>query len=216
VVQLLGDQLDGEVFGVYLDLHRLVHVFPGEVLDPLVQGRAEEHGLSPVRLYHVLDHVPDVRHEAHVEHPVSLVYDQDLELEEVDLARLLVVDQAARRADVDVQVLLEELVLCGVSDAAVETAGLEPGMFSQEHRVLLDLDGKLARGSEDQRLLVAVFVIRQEQVEYGNEEGRGFSGAGLRLYHDVGTGEGFLQGRFLDRGAFDEACLLDSPHDRGV
>ena len=48
-----------------------------------------------------LEDAPDVRQEAHVEHPVRLVEHEDLDLAEVDVPLADVVEQAAGRGDED-------------------------------------------------------------------------------------------------------------------
>ncbi len=56
-----------------------------------------------------------------------------------------------------------------------------------------------------QGLPVAAPLVREKEVEDGDEEGGGLACPRLRLDVDVPALEGFPQGHFLDRRAVDEA-----------
>jgi hypothetical protein len=81
------------------------------------------------------DDLFDVVDEAHVEHAVGFVQHQDFQLREVDLARLHVVDQAARGRDQDFRILGQQLHLLRVRHAAQDRHGAdaahEGGVFAR-------------------------------------------------------------------------------------
>ena len=87
-LQVLLDRIERMRHGVrrrrMADLHRdrvmlhLVHQFP----DIVGHGGREQQGLALGR--HVLDDPPDIGKKSHVEHPVRLVQDEDLQMGQVD------------------------------------------------------------------------------------------------------------------------------------
>jgi hypothetical protein len=85
-------------------LSRLV----GQLLDLVREGGREEQGLLLGGQQR--EDLLDVADEAHVEHAVGLVQHQDLELAEVEVALALVVQQAARRGDEDLDAARSALV----------------------------------------------------------------------------------------------------------
>ena len=95
--------------------------------------------------------VADVGDEAEVEHAVRLVEHQHLHRGEVEHALLVEVDQAARRADQDVDALLEIAALLLVVHAAEGEAELQAGVLAEDLRVVVDLHRELARRRDDQR-----------------------------------------------------------------
>ena len=87
----LPDELDGGVSRCHLDLRRSVEDAVREAPDVIGEGRAEQEVLAPWR--EQADDLADVPDEAHVEHPVGLVEDEDLDPGEVDRALADVVEQ---------------------------------------------------------------------------------------------------------------------------
>jgi hypothetical protein len=83
-VERMADGLRGRAARADLDHLRIVEHPCGEVLDLRRHRRGEEHRLPALRA--ALDDLADLRHEAHVEHPVHLIEHQVLEAGEVDLA----------------------------------------------------------------------------------------------------------------------------------
>ena len=71
----------------------------GQPPDLVREGRREQQVLAPGRQDR--EDLADVADEAHVEHPVGLVEDEDLDARQVDRALADVVEQAARRGDDD-------------------------------------------------------------------------------------------------------------------
>ena len=87
-------------------------------LDVVVEGRREEQVLALRRQDG--EDLADVPDEAHVEHPVGLVEDEDLDRREVGRALVHVVEEAARRRDDDLGAGAEGPELGLVADAAVD------------------------------------------------------------------------------------------------
>ena len=92
----------------------------------------------------------DVGQEAHVEHPVGLVEDEDLDLAEVRDPLADEVEQAARRRDEDLDPAAEGLDLGIHRDAAVDDRRAERDRAAVGPDALVDLHRELARRDEDQ------------------------------------------------------------------
>src|SRR5439155_110444 len=79
------------------DPHRIVHEHVGELHDVVAEGRREEHRLATLVGRELAQEVAQVLDEAHVEHAVGFVDDQDLHAAEIEDALLVVVDQPPGR-----------------------------------------------------------------------------------------------------------------------
>ena len=82
------------------------------------EGGAEEQVLAAVREQR--EDLADVADEAHVEHPVGLVEDEDLDPAQVDGALAGVVEQASGRGDHDLDATAQRADLAAEADAAVD------------------------------------------------------------------------------------------------
>ena len=89
-----------EAAGRHRDPHRIARMRGGELRDVGRHGRREEQRLA--RLRQQRDDLPHVADEAHVEHPVGLVEDEDLDAVEPDMALPDQVEQPPRRRHQDV------------------------------------------------------------------------------------------------------------------
>ena len=116
----------------------------------------------------LLDDLPQLRLEAHVEHPVRLIEDEVSDAPKVRLSRLEHVDQASGGSDDDLASALEVADLSSLGDSAVDAAVAttcqrmeilkgrwdervaDAGARSELGALLLDLDSELARRSEDE------------------------------------------------------------------
>ncbi len=90
-------------------------------------------------------HVVD---EAHVEHAVGLVEDEDLDLVEEDVLLLLEIEQPSGRGDEDVDAAVQRLNLAVLADAAEDDGVREAQVLAVMVEALADLRGELARGCE--------------------------------------------------------------------
>jgi hypothetical protein len=127
------------LFSVRVRLRELAH--------GAVEGGREEHRLAIVR--DAAQDLVDLRLEAHVEHPVGLVEDEDLDRVEVDHAPVHQVLQPAWRRDQHV-CLLGLGGLRGNRHAAVDGCDLEPAHLAEPGQHVGHLDGELPCGDEDE------------------------------------------------------------------
>ena len=89
--------------------------------------------------------------EAHVEHPVGLVEDEDLNLAQVDGLLPDVIEQPSRRCDQDVNASAQRIDLRVDADAAVDGDRLELNVLAVGADALLDLRAELAGRRDHQR-----------------------------------------------------------------
>ena len=124
VIKLLFDAVGGACLGGDdLDaLGRFQHV--AHQLDDVVgHGGGEQHRLPLLgQMRHDLAHVAD---EAHVQHAVGFVDDEDFDRVEPDMLLLHQVEQAARRRHQDVDAMLHGVDLGVLADAAQDHGALE-------------------------------------------------------------------------------------------
>ena len=194
------------------DAHRRVQEFFGELGDLRRHGRREEQRLARER-DHLADAL-DVGDEAHVEHAVGFVDDEDLDAVEQQLAALAMVEQAAGRGDQHVGAALELLVLLVEGDAADQQRDVELVVLAVLDEVLLDLRGEFARRLEDQRARharagAALFEPRQHR----QHEGRRLAGAGLGDAEHILALQGVRNGARLDRRRHGVAGVGDCGKD---
>ena len=92
-------------------------------------------------------HVVD---EAHVQHPVGLVQHEDLQPGQVDELLAVEVAQAAGGGHQDVHAIFQPLHLGGLAHAAEDDGGAQGQVLAIGLKALLDLEGQLPGGGEDQ------------------------------------------------------------------
>ena len=161
-------------------------------------------------------HVADVLDEAEVEHAVGLVEHQHLHAAQVEHALLVEIDDAARRADQDVDACGEHRALLVVVRAAEREAERERQVLAEHLRVGVDLHRELARRRDDQRARRRRAGLRRERrvvlepMKQRDQERGGLAGSRLRLAGDVLAVERQRQRLALDRRAVNEAGFGDS------
>ena len=120
----------------------------GEAGDFRRHGRREEQRLP--REGHQFADALDVGNEAHVEHAVGLVDDEDLDAREQQLAAVEEVEQPARRRDQHVRAAHDLGFLIAERDAADQQRHVELVVCAIFGEALLDLRRQLAGRLENQ------------------------------------------------------------------
>ena len=143
----LGHELGRRVARRDLDRGRVVEQPVGEPPDLVREGRREQQVLAPRRQDR--EDLADVADEAHVEHPVGLVEDEDLDARQVDGPLAEVVEQAAGRRDDDLGAGAQGADLRVEADAAVDGGGADRVLGAVGADALLDLERELAGRGED-------------------------------------------------------------------
>ncbi len=140
-VGVLGRQLGREA-------RRVERVRLRERADFAVERRGEKHRLALRR--QEAENLLHLRLEAHVEHPVGFVKDEDADVAERDHPPVLEIREAARRRDDDVRAL-ELLRLRRDRRAAVCGCGADTERCAEQRQLLGHLQRELARRDEDER-----------------------------------------------------------------
>jgi hypothetical protein len=182
----------------------------GEAADVVRVGGREQEVLAARREQR--EDLADVADEAHVEHPVRLVEDEDLDRGQVDRPLADVVEQAARRRDDDLGAGPELRDLGADADAAVDRRRADRPVAAVGADALLDLDRELARRHDDEdahpvAALAAVATGRVEGLDDRQDERGRLAGAGLRACEHVAAVEDRGNRGRLDRGG-DRVALV--------
>ncbi len=189
----LLDAFDRGVRRRDLDTLGVLQQLVRQVGDVLGEGRREQQVLALRR--QTREDLLDVMDEAHVEHAVGFVQDQDLHMGEVDAALTHQVQQAAGAGHQHVDALGQGLHL-GIHADAAEDAGAGQGQVAGVHlEAVVHLGGQLAGRGQDQypglaRDAAVGFVrvaVGEEAFENREGEAPGLASASLRRNHQVAT-----------------------------
>ncbi len=157
----------------------------GKAGDLLSQRRAEQHGLALLFCGRAVDDLSHIRDKTHVEHPISLVDDQHLDLFQVYLVAPLKVEQPSGRCYDDIYRSSGQLLslLC-VIHAAEDGNGFQGTVLGELASFLGDLEHQLPGGCQDKdtgRARFSFFLdgIVQYPGDNGDQEGSRLSRTGL-------------------------------------
>ena len=179
--------------------HRIVQEGIGDALDFRRHGRREEQGLARER--HQLADALDVGDEAHVEHAVGFVDDQQFDAGEQQAAAFGMIEQPTGGGDQHVDAAGELGVLIAERHAADDERDVELVVLAVLLEMLDDLRGQFARRLEDERARHArARAALLEHGEHRQHESGGLAGAGLRDAEHVAAGEDVRDGLLLDGG----------------
>jgi len=146
--------------------------------------------------------------------PIGLVEDDLVDLREVDRLAAQVVEQAARRADDELRVAAELLLLAlDVLPAEDDERG-DVGCGRERLRDLGDLDGQLARRRDDERLRDS--GLRLDFLDDRQQEGERLARARLRLDDAVVTGAHERHRLLLHRRRLLDAVTAQHVAERGA
>ena len=164
------------------------------------------------------DDALDRGQEAHVEHAVGFVEDEDLESLEVDAALPHQVEQASGRGDEDVDPVGERVALRPDPDAAEDDRVAQVEVAAVGLEALADLGRELARRRQDERADVAAEMAGigrrgLQALEDREREGRRLAGAGLRDAEQVAAREDVRDRLRLDGRGLGVALLGDGAEE---
>ncbi|MEZ4241332.1 MAG: hypothetical protein R3F59_35280 [Myxococcota bacterium] len=202
---LLPDVARGELGLLHLQRDGIVEVALGDPADLRRQRGREQGDLAGGRRRR--EHALDLVEEAHAQHLVGLVEDEDLKRRQVERAPVEVVEDAAGGAHDDGGAGAQRVELRAVGRAAVDGDDGDPQPARQLGHRLGGLQGELAGGGEHQRAHAAAALA--DPVEQRQGERRGLAGARAGAAQHVAAGEERRQGGGLDGGRLDEAERVD-------
>jgi hypothetical protein len=216
----LRDELGGGVAARDLDGHRVLHERARQLADLVGEGGGEQQVLP--RLGQQPEDAADVMDEAHVEHAVGLVEDEDLDLAQVDGLLLDVVEQAAGRGDQHVDAAAQRVDLRADADAAEHQRALQRKMLSIGAHILFHLRRELAGRGDDERAhrvarrrMRAGVAFLGQPLQQRQREAGGLAGAGLRGAQQVASRKNDRDGLRLDGGGGGVALARDSAEQLG-
>jgi len=185
-----------------------VQELAGEALDLGRHGGREEQRLP--REGNELADALDVRNEAHIEHPVGLVDDEELDSREQQLAALDMVEQPARCRDQHIGAARDLEVLVAEGDASDEERDRKLVIDAIFGEGFLDLGRKLTGRLDDEGAgHSGPGAPGLEQGQHRQGEGGCLAGASLGDAEDIAPLEDVGDGFGLDRGGIGVAGLLD-------
>ena len=178
-------------------------------------GIVAENSIACRSVGDLLEDPLDVGQEAQVEHLVGLVEHQHRQSAELQVALLGQVEQPARRADDDVDALLQGLDLRLVGPAAVDGGHGQLAVADREvlrrgGEVAVDLQAQLAGRHDDQRAGDAgerSRLVGGDALQQRHAEGEGLAHAGAGLADEVVAGQGERQRQLLDGEGVLDAVL---------
>ena len=198
-VDALVDLLDGAALRRDLDLLGVLQDLRRELGDVARHGGGEQQRLA--LLGDPADDATDVPDEAHVEHAVGLVDDEERHMRQLHVAALDQVEQAARRGDQDVDAARQGLDLAAIAQATDDSAEAQAQATPVGVEAARDLDRELTgrRQHEGARVLgLRALAEAGEVLQHGQREGCGLAGAGLGDAQHVATLQQRRNGARLD------------------
>jgi hypothetical protein len=164
--------------------------------------------------------------ETHVQHAVSLVENQVLDVDEGDTATLDQVDQTTGSSDQEIAATLDLAQLRANVGTTVHNAGADPRTVGKLAGLVVNLGDKLTGRGENERGGVSLALAAIELTtagllrggrgasleslrEDGEEETTGLSGTGLGAGHQIAATHDNRDGVLLDGGRSNVASKLD-------
>ena len=203
-----GRRRDGHQHGVVQD-------FGGQLGDVRGHRGREEERLPPCGQQR--QDAADVVDEAHVQHAVGLVEDEEADLVQRDMALPDEVQQAARGGDKQVHAPLQHIDLRTLVDASEDHAVADGEVAGVVAAAFVDLDGQLARRRDDQGAdFAAAFGggLCGQELEDGQRESCGLARPGLCAALQVAAFECGRDGLLLNGGRIGVSLFPDGAQQR--
>jgi hypothetical protein len=215
VIQPMVDVFGGRGNGSDLDPDRITEQGARKA-DDLRRHRGGEHQGLPLR-GKFLDDAADVEDEPHVQHPVRLVQDEDLDGGQVDEPLSHQVEETAGRGDEDIHPFLQRLLLGPLADAAVDDGVPHSGVAAVGGETFPDLHGQFPcrredKGPDDPASPDGPAPPGETVKDRQRESGR-LSCAGLRRAQEVFPLEDAGDRLLLDGGWDRVVHFLNGPED---
>ena len=195
-----------------VDFLRVHQEIVGEAADFRWHGGGEEKGVADRRQQS--DDSLDVGNEAHVQHPVGFVDDQDLDVVHQQVAAVEQIDQAPRRRDQHVHPPFDDLDLLVQGMAADQQRLGQLVVFAVGLEAFRHLGRQFPCRFQDQRPgHPGLGPAGGKDVDHRQRETGGLAGAGLGTAENVAAHENHGDGLFLDWGGLGVARVADGAQD---
>lgn len=150
---------------------------PSKSFDLGGHRRGEQQGLAVLR--ERTNDAPNVWEKAHIEHPISLVEDENLKVPEVHIAALHVVEEPPGRGDDDVDPAAKRILLWTHSNTAIDSLPSDLPSSTKVMQRLIDLRCELARRCKDEHAGLSRWLA-VESLEDRQKKGSRLPGTCLR------------------------------------
>ena len=163
------------------------------------------------------DDFADIVDEAHVEHAVGFVENEDFDVAETQRVALHEIEQAAGRGDQHFDAVHERAHLTSHRNAADGERHADIHVTAIGLEAVDDLSGQFARRAQHQHaagFLLGAFPVAGDLVKDRQRESRGLAGAGLGDADDIASRHCRRNGLGLDRGGGDIALVSERARDR--
>lgn len=228
ILDLLGDVLRGRTNTADGEEDIVLQEVASQHLDVTGESGRKHEGLAVVNRRHIftLDNATDLGLETHVQHAISFIQDEVLDVDQRDAATLEKVDQAARSGNQQVAATLNLTQLRANVGTSVHDTGTNPGAIGEFTGFLEDLRHQLTGGGQNERgrmglALAAIAKLtsrlgrrRRGSIlvslrQNGEQETTSLSGTGLSARHQITAVHDNGNGILLDRGRGDVARKSD-------
>lgn len=217
VFDLLGDVLRGGTDTSNGQEDVVLQEVSGEHLDVAGEGSGEHESLTVLDVGHVLsfNDSANLRLETHVQHTVSLVENEVLDVAERDASTLDEVDKTTRSGNKEIATALDRTKLRTNVGTTVDDTGSDPGSVGKLSRLVEDLRNQLTGRSQDQRSGVSLALTAKVSGstggngrravdeclgQDGEQETTSLSGTSLGTSHQVTATHNDGNGVLLDGG----------------
>ena len=225
VLNGLGNVLTGRTDAADGEEDVLTHEVTRETLDVGGEGCREHHRLTIVAEGHalLLDDATDLRLEAHVQHAISLIEDEELDGLHGNATTLDEIDETAGSSDEHIATALDLAELIPDVGTTVDDDGSNAGGVGETLGLFVDLARELTGGGEDEGVGVATTATgvlgrrraatTKHRKDDGEEEAGGLTGTSLGTGHEVLVGKANGNGILLDGSGLGVAAELSVPHE---
>ena len=211
----LRDALDRRGDRRHRHAHRIVEHLLGKIFDFAGHGGGEEQGLPLGR--NLGDDFADIADEAHVEHAVGFVENEDFDVAETQRVALDEIEQAAGCGHQHFDAMHERAHLTSHRNAADGERHADIHVAAIGLEAVDDLPRQFAGRAQHEHaagLLFGALPVRGDLVKDWQRESRGLSGAGLGDADDIASRHCGRNGLGLDRGRSDIALVGERTRNR--
>jgi hypothetical protein len=217
VFNLLGNVLGGRSNTTNRQEDIILQEISSQHLDVAGEGGGKHESLTVLDARHVLtlNDSADLWFETHVQHTISLVKNQVLDVAKGDAATLDQVDKTTWGSDEKITSTLDLAELGSNIGSTVDNAGADPRSVSEFAGLIVNLGNKLTGRSKDQGSWVGLalttkvttstgwcsrWAVDESLRENGEQETTGLSGTSLGTSHQISAAHNNRNRVFLDRG----------------
>lgn len=147
---------------------------PGEHLDIAGEGGREHQSLAVGNGGHILtlDNAANLRLETHVQHTISLVKNQVLDVAKGDATTLYEIDQSSGSSNKQIAATLNLTELRANIGTTVDDAGPNPGSVGEFSRLIINLRDQFSGRGKDQRSRVGLALTSETTTTTGRGRDR--------------------------------------------